>query len=314
MQRSRLFILCCLFLLLVGGCGGASKAPPAAFGGAGSERYGTTSVASSPRPAEKSASSDDSYAPPMPAAPPSTTSAGPSRESRAESAPPATTPAPRDRPGLGTEWGETRESRVRDVTFTRADDDRPFAIAAMHYNDRAGVDALARYHHSNGPSFREYSARGGAITISVRNGSGTPLEAMHIADRTYVIGQTGERYSIVLVNHTAHRFEAVATVDGLDVINGKPGDLAYRGYVLLPYATLEIDGFRQSHDAVAAFRFAKVSDSYAAETGSARNVGVIGVAFFGERGDAYSEDELHTRDTASPFPGSDPRFARPPSR
>ena len=25
-----------------------------------------------------------------------------------------------------------------------------------------------------------------------------------------------------------------------------------------------------------------------------------------------SEDELRTRDTASPFPGSDPRYARPP--
>lgn len=311
MRRSRLFILCCLFLLLIAGCGGAgAKSPPPAYGG-GSDRYGTTSVSSS---SEKSASYDGD-APPMPAPPsPNATTAGPSGGARAESAPPATAPAPRERPGLGTEWGETRESRVRDVTFTRADDDRPFAIAAMHYNDRAGVDALARFHHAAGPRFREYSARGGAITISIRNGSGEPLEAMHIGDRTYVIGQTGERYAIVLVNHTAHRFEAVATVDGLDVINGKPGDLQSRGYVLMPYATLEIDGFRQSHDAVAAFRFAKVSDSYAAQTGSARNVGVIGVAFFGERGDAYSEDELRTRDTASPFPGSDPRFARPPSR
>jgi hypothetical protein len=80
----------------------------------------------------------------------------------------------------------------------------------------------------------------------------------------------------------------------------------------MPYATLEIDGFRQSHDAVAAFRFARVADSYAAQTGDARNVGVIGIAFFSERGDTYSDDELRTRDTANPFPGSDPRFARPP--
>ena len=84
----------------------------------------------------------------------------------------------------------------------------------------------------------------------------------------------------------------------------------------MPFATLEIDGFRQSHEAVAAFRFAKVSDSYAAQTSGDRNVGVIGVAFFGERGDSFEPwtgEELERRDTASPFPGADPRFARPPS-
>jgi len=48
--------------------------------------------------------------------------------------------------------------------------------------------------------------------------------------------------------------------------------------------------------------------------GAARNVGVIGVAFFGERGDAFiNQQELRTRDSASPFP-ADPRFAQPPRR
>ena len=86
------------------------------------------------------------------------------------------------------------------------------------------------------------------------------------------------------------------------------------GYVLLPFATLEIEGFRQSTSAVAAFRFAAVGESYAAQMGSARNVGVIGAAFFAERGDAFvSQSELRLRDTASPFP-ADPRFAQPPRR
>src|SRR5207248_3194468 len=123
--------------------------------------------------------------------------------------------------------------------------------------------------------------------------------------RTYVVGNEGERYSLVMANHTGHRFEAVATVDGLDVINGRPGTMSNRGYVLMPFATLQVDGFRQSNAAVAAFRFARVADSYAAQTGSARNVGVVGVAFFSERGDAiapYTDDELRTRDTATPFP------------
>jgi hypothetical protein len=152
------------------------------------------------------------------------------------------------------------------------------------------------------------------VTVSIRDANGSPLEAIHVGERTFVIGSAGQRYSIVLTNNTSHRFEAVATVDGLDVVNGKQGNFDNRGYVLLPFATLEIEGFRQSSAAVAAFRFAAVADSYAAQTGSARNVGVIGVALFSERGDAFiPESDTRLRDTASPFP-SDPRFAQPPRR
>ena len=151
--------------------------------------------------------------------------------------------------------------------------------------------------------------------MSIRDGSGDALEAVRTGDRTYVIGEEGQRYSIVLVNHTGRRFEAVATVDGLDVLDGEAGSLASRGYVLMPFATLEIDGFRQSRDVVAAFRFSKVGESYAARTGKPRNVGVIGVAFFSERGDdpawtAWTAGELERRETANPFPLD--RFAKPP--
>jgi hypothetical protein len=219
---------------------------------------------------------------------------------------------PVERPGLGTEWGETRSSPVQDVTFFRADPYRPFAMATLHYDDREGVEALVRSRGAGGGRLREVAARGGAITISLRGDYGEPLEATHVGDRTYVVGQAGGRYSIVLTNHTPHRFEAVASVDGLDVINGSAAGIQNRGYVLGPYGTLMIDGFRQSHEAVAAFRFGRVADSYAAQTGSARNVGVIGVAFFAERGDSYDDDEVRLRQTANPFPASDPRFARPP--
>jgi len=221
-------------------------------------------------------------------------------------------PAPESRPGLGTEWGESRRSRVHDVTFVR-DSSRPFAVATLHYNDRRGVDAMANL-HAQRDTRRDVAAGGGAVSIAIKDASGEPLEAVHVGDRTMVVGQAGQRYSIVLTNHTSHRFESVVTVDGLDVINGKPGTTESRGYVLLPFATLEIEGFRQSTSAVAAFRFASVGESYAAQTGSARNVGVIGVALFGERGDSFvSQSELRLRDTASPFP-ADPRFAQPPRR
>jgi hypothetical protein len=295
----------CLVLLALVGCAGAGASnaprttsnasggypPPAAYP-TGTGYYTSQSDALPSAPPTAGATADA----------PRTSSPGEGRTSES---------IPRERPGLGTEWGETRFSRVRETSFVRSDADRPFAVVTVHYNDRPGVEALAGY-HGGGGRMREFAARGGAITVSIRGSSGEPLEALHVGDRTYVIGQAGERYSIVMSNHTGHRFEAVSTVDGLDVINGRNGNLQNRGYVLLPYATLEIDGFRQSTEAVAAFRFGRVADSYAAQTGSARNVGVIGMAFFGERGDVYSEEELETRDTANPFPGSDLRFARPP--
>jgi hypothetical protein len=219
------------------------------------------------------------------------------------------------RPGLGTEWGETRVSRIHDVDFDRADSSHPFAVATLHYNDARGVQALAAYHGGSVPRFHDYPVGGGAVIVSVRDEADQPLEAVRLSDRTYVIGEQGQRYEIVIENHSNHRVEAVATVDGLDVMNGRSGNVDNRGYVIEPYQTYRIDGFRQSQSRVAAFRFAKVADSYAAQTGSSRNVGVIGVAFFDERGDAFarwSPTELRLRDTADPFPANDHRYAQPP--
>ncbi len=246
------------------------------------------------------------------AAPPSAAAAAPVSESRGGALRAETQAPPRERRGLGTEWGEARTSRVHDVVFVR-EAGGPFATAMLNYNDRRGVEAMAS-REGRPNRFRDVPAGGGAVSISIRDEAGDPLEALKLSGRTFVIGESGQRYTIVLTNNTSHRFEAVTTVDGLDVVNGKSGSFDNRGYVLQPFATVEIEGFRQSASSVAAFRFAAVKDSYAAQVGTARNVGVIGVALFGERGDAFvSESELRLREQASPFP-ADPRFAPPPPR
>ena len=89
------------------------------------------------------------------------------------------------------------------------------------------------------------------------------------------------------------------------------GSYSKRGYLIDGYGTLDIDGFRRSSDAVAAFRFGTVRDSYAARTGSDRNVGVIGVAIFRERDmvDGRRWEENNRRDNADPFPN---RYSAPP--
>ena len=136
-------------------------------------------------------------------------------------------------------------------------------------------------------------------------------QAAEQAPASLAQGEVGQRYMIELVNQSSNRFEAVVTVDGLDVIDGRRGALSKRGYLLAPFATVDIDGFRQSLDEVAAFRFGSVRGSYAAQKGSDRNVGVIGVALFAERGatPVWSQREVNRRETADPFPN---RFASPP--
>ena len=74
---------------------------------------------------------------------------------------------------------------------------------------------------------------------------------------------------------------------------------------IAPGATVEIKGFRTSYDAVAAFKFSSVSQSYAqTRHGDTRNVGVIGLAAYLEKGTdpwTWMPEEIDQRNTANPF-------------
>jgi len=219
-------------------------------------------------------------------------------------------PRPDTRPGLGTVFGENVYSRIEMRPFTRASSS-PFAMVALHYNDAEGVAAQMNY--LGAPALQPmhaYTPYGG-ISVSLVDEYGNVLPGGEASGRVLVVGAAGHRYNIVLENRSGGRYEVVASVDGLDVIDGNPADLGKRGYILEPYQSLTIDGFRRSDDQVAAFRFGAVADSYAARTSGDRNVGVVGVALFAERGSQWTTDELWRRDTAQPFPG-DRNYARPP--
>ena len=118
--------------------------------------------------------------------------------------------------------------------------------------------------------------------VEIVGEGGDALATYHHGGRYYVMGDAGDRYLIRVTNPTDRRVEAVVTVDGLDVIDGEPGDLRKRGYVVPPHGDLEIEGWRTSSAEVATFRFSSVRDSYAGRKGKARNVGVIAVAIFDE--------------------------------
>ncbi len=126
------------------------------------------------------------------------------------------------------------------------------------------------------------TARAGAYSLELVDDAGRQLPTFHHRGRTYVLGTRGDRYLLRIRNQTGGRIEVVASVDGRDVIDGKPASVANPGYLIQPWGEVVIDGFRLSHEAVAAFRFSAVEGSYAARMGDARDVGVIGAAVFTE--------------------------------
>lgn len=221
-------------------------------------------------------------------------------------------PAP-TRPGLGTEWGETRRSSVSTSAFVRADTRSPFATGAMFYNDEEGARAMASVAGFKRFTEGTVDIGGGVATARLKDGAGRFLSGFEAGGKKFMIGAAGDRYSIVIQNHAPARLEVVVSVDGLDVLDGQEASFAKRGYIIGPQSSIEIDGFRQSTETVAAFRFGSVKDSYAEKKhGNARNVGVIGVAVFNEQGTnpaSWPLNDANQRLNADPFPG---RFATPP--
>jgi hypothetical protein len=216
-----------------------------------------------------------------------------------------------ERPGLATQWGETRSSWVTTTTFNR-DGNQPWSVLRIQYDDESGIMARTGRRSYSELLTNIAETSNGYVSVQIVDGSGNALAGLTQGAHSFVVGHAGDRYSIRVVNHSSERFEVLATVDGLDVIDGRVGSYSKRGYLIDAYGTLDIDGFRRSSDAVAAFRFGSVRDSYAARTGSDRNVGVIGVAIFREQDmvDERRREENNRRDNADPFPS---RYSTPPS-
>lgn len=123
-----------------------------------------------------------------------------------------------------------------------------------------------------------------AVSVSLQSAHGHALPTVHHRGQTFVAGDRGDRYEIRVTNNSSDRIEVVVSVDGRDAVSGKLGDFTtQRGYVLEPFGTVVIDGFRTSLQQVAAFRFSSVEDSFTGRLGTPQHAGVIGVAVFKEQ-------------------------------
>ena len=204
---------------------------------------------------------------------------------------------------LGTQWGEGINSNVTTVDLRRISN-TPVDVTQINY-------AASR---QSGRTVNEAMIANGRIGVAVLNDRNGKWPLTRNGDQYYLRGTKGERYQLFYRNYSNKTFEIVATVDGLDVLNGSAGSLSNSGYVLKPNSTLTIEGFRKNRNEVAAFRFSDAQDAYAANTpaGSIRNTGVIGTAVFELNAPQPINPRRPNPNQPQAFPGDNNGYAPPP--
>lgn len=115
---------------------------------------------------------------------------------------------------------------------------------------------------------------------------GKPAREYGAEGRVLIEGSEGSTFTIKIRSSESRRVKAVVAVDGINVVSGKPslGTVEETGYVLAPFASVEIEGWRTSNEAVAKFVFTTKEKGYAQHvTSTTSGMGVIGVAFVLEK-------------------------------
>lgn len=210
--------------------------------------------------------------------------------------------------GVGTAWGSDVHSTVTGVSVERAQRD-PDEVILINYSatNSMGYDKI-------------YSIRIRDLEYAVRdaNFNSIPITRLYnssVGQWQYSLpAKVGTNYQLYVRNYSRDtNYEIVATVDGLDVLNGKPGSLNNSGYIVNAGDSLAIKGFRKDRHTEAAFQFSDVSDAYAANSaqGDVRNIGVIGFAAFALQGPVV---KALPPCSAQAFPADSNGYAPPPCR
>jgi hypothetical protein len=127
---------------------------------------------------------------------------------------------------------------------------------------------------------------GALVTVSIEvEGRSAPLyAAVDGSNRWYLEAREGSRYAVRLQNRTAERVGVVLTVDGLNAISGERQAGTGRMYVLDPWDSAVVQGWRTSLDSVRRFTFVDERASYAVRSGKLNaKMGWIEAAVYRER-------------------------------
>ncbi len=166
-----------------------------------------------------------------------------------------------------------------------------------------GLAACSASAHSMNSAF----LKSRLVQVDVHDRSdGVALPVYASDGRSYIIGEPGHEYAVRIRNCTGGRLLVITSVDGVNVISGETATPSQSGYVLDPWGSVEISGWRKSFDQVAAFFFTDLGNSYAARTGRPDDVGVIGVAVFQEKTQPIAWSRRRNRIAAAP-PGEGSR-------
>ena len=153
-----------------------------------------------------------------------------------------------------------------------------------------------------GPTWGFPDAPGRLVGVRVEvGGSATPLYPdPKGTGRYYLEAREGAGYEIHLANRTRERLGVVVTVDGLNVVSGERDSGRGRMYILDPWASTTIRGWRRSLHDVHRFTFVDEKASYASRSGKASGrMGWIEVSVYRESGRAGCCDEREGR--VSPY-------------
>jgi len=114
---------------------------------------------------------------------------------------------------------------------------------------------------------------------------GKPVQLITHQGNTYVEGRVDTEYTLKIKNNNWDRVMAVISVDGINVISGKPATSKKSdpGYIISGYSCVDIKGFRKDLNTVGAFKFCTKQESYCNEAGAPGNNGVIGVRVYSEK-------------------------------
>lgn len=116
----------------------------------------------------------------------------------------------------------------------------------------------------------------------IERSTGRSLPVYTHRGQYWVEGLPGAHYGVRVINRSGERVLAVMSVDGVNVLTGETAATDQAGYVLDPWQSSQINGWRKSSNQIAAFHFTALPHSYAARTGRPDDVGVIGLAVFHE--------------------------------
>ena len=137
--------------------------------------------------------------------------------------------------------------------------------------------------------------------------SGRPLPTHWHEGRAYVVGRPGAEYEVLLSNRSGEDVLAVISVDGVNAVSGETASVQQGGYVLGPWQSTTIRGWRKSLDETASFYFTALGDSYAGRTRRPANVGVIGVAVFRQASPPRESITMDVQTPAAPAASAAPR-------